>query len=101
MISKETATDLAMTYREIETAEKLLEEVLKSQPWREMPDIRDAFGRRVDGLQLGVPTGETGQRLFTVPWALCKPIIESHIASKRALISALNEKALLEAGVPQ
>lgn len=98
MISKETATDIAMAYREIEVAEKLLAEITAKELWREQPDVRDAFGRLVGGLQLGIPSGNDGHRLFTVPWALCKPIIEAHIASKRSLLSALNEKALIEAG---
>lgn len=53
-ISKETAIDIAMAYREIETAEGLLAEITDTIG-RNPPDIRDAFGRRQDGLQLGVP----------------------------------------------
>jgi hypothetical protein len=101
-ITKETATDIALAYREIETAENLLSEVERQRDrFSGAPDVRDAFGRRVEGLQLGVPNGDNGHRLFTVPWNLCKPIIEAHIASKRAVISALNDKALIELGVVQ
>ncbi|MER9217922.1 hypothetical protein NKI48_03155 [Mesorhizobium sp. M0644] len=98
-ISKETATEIAYAYREIETAEKLLAEIvdaLGKSIVAVAPDIRDAFGRRQDGLQLGVPSGDTGHRLFNVPWALARPIIEAHISAKKALISALNEKARIE-----
>lgn len=96
MISKETATEIAYAYREIETAENLLAEITESLERHRPPDIRDAFGRRQDGLQLGVPSGETGHRLFNVPWTLARPIIEAHVAAKTALISALNEKARIE-----
>lgn len=95
MISKETATDIAYAYREVETAEKLLEKISETISRREVPDLRDAFGRQ-RGLQLGVPSSESGHTLYDVPWNLAKPIIEAHIASKKALISALTEKARVE-----
>ena len=98
MITKQTATDIAMAYREIETAEKLLGEIEEALRRREAPDIHDAFGRHQDGLQLGVPTGQSGNRLFNVPWTLAKPIIEAHIAEHRAVIAALSEKAKIEFG---
>lgn len=101
-ISKETATDIALAYREIEAAEKLLAEVeaAVSKSSILQTDIRDVFGRRVEGLQLGVPSGNNVQTLYTVPWPLARPIIEAHIASKRALITALNEKARIELEQP-
>ncbi|TIU92374.1 MAG: hypothetical protein E5W09_28520 [Mesorhizobium sp.] len=95
-ISKETALEIAYSYREIETAEKLLAEITEALERHRPLDIRDAFGRRPDGLQLGVPSGATGHLLFNVPWALARPIIEAHVAAKKALISALNEKARIE-----
>jgi hypothetical protein len=102
MITSETALAIAMAYREVETAEKLLAEILNTMNERrhgDPPDIRDAFGRRQQGLTLGVPSGDNGQRLFNVPWALCKPVIEAHIASQKAIIGALCESARIELGV--
>jgi len=96
MIKIETATDIAMAYREIETAEKLLADIVDAKKRYDEPDIRDAFGRRQNGLQLGVPTGENSHRLFHVSWNMAKPVIEAHIAQKKAELSALNEKAKLE-----
>lgn len=93
MISKDTAMKIAYAYREVETAEKLLAEIVGPMERRESPDIRDAFGRRQDGLQLGVPSGENSHCLFNVPWTLAKPIIEAHIAHHRARIALLTEKA--------
>ena len=95
-ISKKTAMDIALAYREVETAEALLAEIGDAMKHRQSPDIRDAFGRHQDGLQLGVPSGSNGHRLFNVPWVLARPIIESHVAQQRAIISALSEKAGLE-----
>ncbi len=96
MISKETAIDIALAYREVETGEKLLSEIMESMNRREAPDIRDAFGRRSDGLQLGVPSGESGHRMFNVPWSLARPIIEAHIANQKAIILSLSEKVRFE-----
>lgn len=100
MISKETATDIALTYREIETAEKLLAEVQSTvtKYYREgEPDIRDSFGRRVGGLQLGVPSGPAAHTCHHVPWSLAKPVLEAHIANQRSILVALNVKAQIEA----
>ena len=98
MISYETAMEIACAHREIETAEKLLVEIMDefTKRIKDPPDIRDAFGRRQDGLQLGVPNGSNGQRLFNVPWKLAKPVIEAHIANQLAIVAALNERARAE-----
>lgn len=100
-ISKETATDIAMAYREIETAEALLTSVTDYiDNWRGPADVRDVFGRRVEGLELAVPSSGNSKRLFSLPWSLGKPVIEAHIAAQRALISALEAKARIELGAP-
>jgi len=96
MITKETATEIAYAYREIETAEKLLADIKEAMDRRTVPDIRDVFGRRQDGLQLSVPSGESGHRLFNVPYAIVQPVIETHIAHHKARIAALTEKARIE-----
>lgn len=96
MIEFETARDIAFAYREVEVAEKLLAEIIEAMGRRTSPDIRDAFGRYVGGLELGVPSGDNGRRLFNVPWGLARPVIEAHIAQQKAIITALSEKARLE-----
>ena len=98
-ISKDTAMDIALAYREVETAEKLLAEIVEGMKGHnKAPDIRDAFGRRPDGLQLGVPHGKSGHMIYDVPWTLAKPIIETHIAHHRARIEMLTAKAREEMG---
>lgn len=99
-VSKETAMDIALAYREVEAAQTLLAQVVEATSRREQPDIRDAFGRRQGGLQLGVPSGQTGHTMYNVPWSMARPIIEAHIAQQRALIATLSEKALIEMGLP-
>lgn len=98
MIEFETARAIAFAYREVEVAERLLAEISDAIGRRAAPDIRDAFGRHVGGLELGVPAGDNSKRLFNVPWALARPVIEAHIAQQKATIAALSEKARIELG---
>ena len=99
MIGFETARAIAFAYREVEVAEKLLAEISDTIGRRTAPDIRDVFGRHVGGLELGIPSGDSGRRLFNVPWELARPVIEAHIAQQKAIITALSEKARIELGV--
>ena len=96
MIGFETARAIAFAYREVEVAEKLLAEISDTISRRTAPDIRDAFGRQVDGLELGVPSSASGRRLFNVPWEFACPVIEAHIAQQKAIITVLSEKARIE-----
>lgn len=100
LISKDTAMEIALAYREIETAEKLLAEIAKGMKSIDGVDLRDAFGRRQNGLQLGVLHGTGGHTIYDVPWTLCKPIIEGHIAHHRTRIELLTAKAREEMGSP-
>lgn len=97
-ISKTTAIDIAMAYREIEAGEQLLAEIRAALSRSVMPDIRDAFGRPQGGLQLGIPSGKDSTRLFQVPWSLADPVIEAHIASMKARLAVLQETARIELG---
>ena len=96
MITLETARDIAFAYREVETAQRLLAEIKDALDRQTTPDLRDAFGRRRGGLQLGVPSGNDSTRLFDVPFNLARPIIEAHIAQQSAIIVALSERARIE-----
>lgn len=95
-ISMQTAADMAITYREIEVAEKLLGEIKDALAKAELPDIRDVFGRRRRHLELGVPSGDNGHRLFFVPYDIAVPVLEAAIASYRETLGALNQKAAAE-----
>lgn len=99
-ISRETAMNIALAYREVEAAEKLLVDVRQAIDRASGQDIRDVFGRRQDGLQLGVPSGENSHRCFHVPYNLAIPIIETHIATQRALITTLSAQAEAEMKAP-
>lgn len=95
-ISRETATDMAVIYRDIEAAEKLLDDVRQAVAKVGEVDIRDVFGRRQNALELGIPSGDNSRRILRVPYDLAIPVIEATIASHRARLTALGEKAKAE-----
>lgn len=96
MIGKQTALDIWKAYQEIEVGEDLLKTLEEASARSEPPDLRDHFGRP-RGLQLGVPSGDNGHRLFDVHPSLAKAVIRAHIASKQAELQALNVQAWNEA----
>lgn len=100
MLSKQTATDIALAYREIEISEKFLAEILEARSRDSVPDLRDAFGRLHSGMELSVRSSHGSSRLFNVPWSLVNPVIEAHIAHHKAIIGALTEKARIELSEP-
>ena len=99
MITQETAARIWECYREIQSAKKLLEDMAKAEkdykfePYEQK--LKDAFGRKKD-LQLGVPSGETSHRLFNVSSSLAVPVINAHIANKKAELFEANEQARIE-----
>lgn len=95
-ISRQTAADIALAHREIETAEALLDKIRTEWTEGSVPDLRDTFGKPVDGLELGVPNGQGTTRLFNVPFPLAGRVIEAHIASQRKRLEQLNTKAFDE-----
>ena len=96
MITQDTAYQIACLYQEIERAQKLLDQVQESVSRRQAPDIRDAFGNRQGGLQLGVPSGDNSRSLYMVDWSLCVPVLKAHIGQIRARLEAMNELARAE-----
>ena len=100
MITQKTAADIWSAYREIEAAEKLLKDMSEAgntwgAPDKFAPTLKDAFGR-VQNLQLGIPMGESGHRLYSVSPALAETCIRAHIANKRAELADANERARIE-----
>jgi len=103
MISKNTCEKIWHCHREIDAGTKLLEEVediakknAKRRDGEPEKSIKDAFGYDRN-LQLGIPTGDNGHRLFQLSWELAVPVIRAHIANKQAELAELNEIATLEA----
>lgn len=100
MISKETAELIWNCYREIEAAEKLVADIQKISEANDSrdknsPTLRDAFGRR-QYLQIGIPIGGSGHRLYDVHPSLAESVILSHAAHKRGELAELQERARIE-----
>jgi hypothetical protein len=100
MISRETCEKIWHCWREIETGQKLLEEINnrleEAKKWdRNVEKLKDAFGRERN-LQLGIPSGENAYRLYDVQYELATSVIRAHIASKEALLKQCQEEAVLE-----
>ena len=101
MITQETAGKIWNAYREIEVSEKLLSDmaeaarVFDNDVRRET--VKDAFGRRRQ-LTLGIPNGDSSQRILDVDPGLAKCVIVAHIAEKRTELVAMNELARIEVG---
>ena len=53
------------------------------------------FGRK-QGLQLGIPCGESGHTLLNVSPELAESVITAHIAARRAELVDINERARIE-----
>jgi hypothetical protein len=98
MITQKTAARIWTAYREIATAEKLLDDMAEEEAERSpmdekhAPTLRDAFGRRRH-LELGVPSGDDCHRIFDVHPELAKSVIRAHIAAKQAELVEANEQA--------
>ena len=109
MISNETIERIWHCKREIEAGTKLLVDMAEVRKQEEdrmnrlaktEPTLKDAFGRRRQ-LQLGIPSGENGHRLFDVSPQLAESVIKVHIANKTAELAEATEQARIELSIPQ
>lgn len=95
MLSQKTAAALHNCHQQILNAEKLLEETRKVIE-KEETTLRDGFGRNVRTLELGVPSGSSGHRIFNVDFELAAIIIEAQVEKYKVQLKALNELAMTE-----
>lgn len=96
MITRETATKIAHAHAEITAARELLVILDKNNEHRGFPDLRDAFGSRQHGLQLGVPSGTIGHRLYEVTPELARYVIEAHVGKMQGRLVELCTMARME-----
>ena len=97
MITKETAARIWKCYQDMEVGQKLLEDMTGAMEHGEDPNPRDLFGRQ-RCLQLGIPSGDSGHRMFDVQPRLAISVIQAHIANQQAALSEANEQARIELG---
>jgi len=105
MITNETLERIWHCRREIEASNKLLSDMEETReqdrqrsiarPSKLEPTLKDAFGERRH-LELGVPSGECGHRIFRVSPLLAESVIRGHIANKTAELAEATEQARIE-----
>ena len=99
MITQKTAARIWECYREIQTAEKLLNDMARLEKEYNFEPaeqkLRNAFGKKKN-LQLGIPSGENSHRLFDVSPYLAVSVINAHVANKKAELIEANEQAKIE-----
>lgn len=89
---------LYAAHREIEAGEKLLADMAEQQrfePDKYAPTLRDAFGRQRH-IELGIPSGENGHRIYGVSPVLAMSVIRAHIQDSRRKLLEANERARIE-----
>lgn len=107
MLSQEICEKIWTCHREIAAGNELLNEVEKVIEENKLSRIdatekglKDVFGQE-KVLQLGVPSGGSSHRLFSVSYELSVPVIKAHIANKQAELAELNEMAKLQLGLQE
>ena len=95
MISKETCRQIWSCYDAIEKGHKLISDMKIELERTGDERIIDAFGRK-KGLELGVPSGDSGHRIFNVRIDLGIQIIEANIKDNEAELERLNSIAIIE-----
>lgn len=103
MISKLTCYHIWNCHNEIEKANELLKamaEKLAKDETKKAPELDDVFGRP-RGLQLGVPSGDSGHTLYGVGIELGVKVIEQHIKDRQARLVELMTIAKIELSAQQ
>ncbi len=95
MISKETARKIFNCHGEIEKSNGLISAMKEAIKEEGTTDLKDNFGDR-RGLQLGIPSGQSGHTLYNVPVEISIKVIEAHIEQKERQLKELMAIATIE-----
>lgn len=95
MITKETAQKIWSCHDGIERSDKLMADMKDELEKTGDERLIDAFGRK-KGLELGVPSGKDGHRIFNVRIDLAIQIIESHKKDQQDELKELQAIAKIE-----
>lgn len=97
MITKQTAERIYWAYSEIEKAKELIKDIKQSleSATNDTHTLLDrARGRRV--IEMGVPSGSNGHRIFDVPLPVATKVIDAHIAANEEKLKELMAIAEIE-----
>lgn len=95
MITKETAQKIWSCHDGIERSDKLMADMKDELEKTGDERLIDAFGRK-KGLELGVPCGDDGHRIFNVRIDLAIQVIESHTEEQEAELKELEAIVKIE-----
>lgn len=90
MITKKTAYDILSAYNQIESGEKMIEQAENKLIDIGMIDFLDEAN--IHGV-LGLPRGDSSYHYFNIHPSLAIQVVKAHVASKRAELGVLNERA--------
>ena len=95
MITKETCSKIWTCHNQIENCKKLITDMKEVLEKSGDEKLIDAFGRK-KGLELGVPCGDSGHRIFNVRIDLAMLIINAHIVDNENELIRLGAIAEIE-----
>lgn len=95
MITKKTASEIWTCQDGIEKCHKLITDMKKELEKTGDERLIDAFGRK-RGLELGIPSGESGHIIFNVRIDLAMKIIEANIEDNENKLKKLKGLAEIE-----
>lgn len=98
IISMELAARIWNAHREIAQGTKLRDDLAKAIADGDDPTPRDWTGRR-RGYSLGVPSGESSERLLDVEPKLAVHVIDAHVAAKQKELQEACIAAAIALGV--
>jgi len=90
MITKEIARLIHNCYTEIESAEKMIEELQKSLNDKGEFELKDNWGNS-RGLELHVPTSQSGHSIKRVPMSLALNVIKLHVITQEKELERLKD----------
>lgn len=95
MITQETCSKIWTCHNQIANCKKLIADMKKELEKTGSEKLIDAFGRK-QGLELGVPCGDSGHRLFNIRIDLAMGIIDAHILDNENELKRLGAIAEIE-----
>jgi hypothetical protein len=95
MITKKTCFDIWNCYEAIDRCKKLITDMKEQLDKTGDERLIDAFGRK-KGLELGIPCGDSGHRIFNVRIDLAVKIIEANIKDNEDELKKLMAVATIE-----
>lgn len=104
MITKEQAKDIYNIYSQIDTCEKLIEDLKNfiDQNGKHVPDIIDDNYTTYGSIQIQVPYFESGKfsssgaRIFNINYSMAIKVLKSHVRTLRNRLKKIDTEIIVE-----